>query len=142
MGGPGSGSFPDDGSTHRGGRKKKAAVAVTGSGLPVKPRGLSKDESKCWDDLNQQVSGIAFEQDSDALTELACLTVRQRAYLKAIRKDLLNSDLNRESLAIGRAIVPLRGKFGLTPRDRQLLLVPREEAEKDELEKLMEGMHN
>ena len=62
MGGPGSGSFPDDGSAHRGGRKKRAAVAVAGSGYPVCPPDLP-DEVRDGDVGETEPSAVPLEPD-------------------------------------------------------------------------------
>lgn len=134
MGGPGSGSFPDDGSTHRGGRQKKSAVAVIGSGSPDKPDDLPADVSRCWDRLAEVVSGVAFSQDSEAITEAAWLLARQQKFRNALEKDPLDEELNRLSLAVGRAMSAIFTQFGMTPRSRQILLVPREDEEVDEFE--------
>jgi hypothetical protein len=139
MGGFGSGSFPDDGSTHRGGRKKRAAVAVAGSGKPDRPK-LPKEVGLCWDRIAETVEGIAFAQDSEAITEAAWLLWRQQEFRKALKKTPLDEELNRLSLAVGRSLSALFSQFGLTPRSRQILLVPREEEEKDEFEKMMDGV--
>src|SRR3990167_1027180 len=133
MGGRGSGSFPDDGSTHRGGRKKRAAVAVAGSGRPEKPE-LPDDVGACWDRLAETVSGVAYSQDVEAMTEAAWLLWRQGEFHKALLLDPLNDELNRLSLAVGRSLSALLTQFGMTPRSRQILLVPKEPEEKDEFE--------
>jgi hypothetical protein len=138
VGGRGSGSFPDDGSTHRGGRQKKAAVAVVGSGTPCRPDGMSEEIVPYWNRLEERLSGVAFEQDSDAMAELATLSWRQQKFHEALQATPLDEELNRLSLAVGRALSALWTQFGQTPRSRQLLLVPREEQEKDEFERMME----
>lgn len=138
MGGPGSGSFPDDGSAHRGGRRKRAAVAVSGSGHPVRPADLPAEVAECWDRLAETVEGVAYAQDSEAITEAAWLLWRQERFREALETDPLNETLNRLSLAVGRSLSVLLGQFGMTPRSRQILLVPKEPEEKDEFEKMME----
>lgn len=126
MGGPGSGSFPDN-PNQRGGRTKKAAVQVCGTGVPIKPDGMPSDIAVIWDRVFDLLSGVAFEQDSDAVAELADLLWRQGEYRKALRERPLDIDLNKQSLAIGRAVNTLLVQFGLTPRSRQVLLVPKVE---------------
>lgn len=138
MGGRGSGSFPDDGSTHRGGRKKRSAVAVAGTGVPEKPADMPADVSACWDRLAETVQGVAFSQDTEAITEAAYLLARQERFRAALQDTPLDDELNRLSLAVGRALSTMLGQFGLTPRSRQILLVPREEEAKDEYEKMLE----
>lgn len=127
MGGPGSGSQPDS-PTHRGGRTKKSAVAVCGNGVPLKPDDMPTEVAAIWDRVFDLLSGVAFEQDSDAVEELADLLWRQSEHRKALRERPLDIDLNKQSLAIGRAVNTLLFQFGLTPRSRQVLLVPKEEA--------------
>jgi hypothetical protein len=145
MGGRGSGSLPDDGSVHRGGRAKKSAVAVSGSGLPVKPPGMSRRSSDLWDRLNDLLAGVAFEQDSHALWRIAVLMERQEQ-LDELTDDLMQGEdiegidkAVRIGLAVERSLDTKCGKFGMTPRERQILLVPKEEEERDELEQLMQG---
>jgi phage terminase small subunit len=138
MGGPGSGSFPDDGSSHRGGRKKRAAVAVVGTGNPEKPDGLPDGVGDCWDRIAETVQGVAFSQDSEAITEAAWLLWRQEQFREKLHEDPTSDELNRVSLAIGRALATMLTQFGMTPRSRQILLVPKEPEEKDEFEKMME----
>lgn len=139
MGGPGSGSFPDDGSAHRGGRKKRAAVAVAGSGYPVCPADMPDDVREHWERFAERVSGIAFSQDSEVMEQIAWDLWQLQQFRKAIHEDPLNEALTRTAKAIWRPLAPLLRDFAGTPRARQILLVPKEEEEKDEFEKLMEG---
>ena len=131
MGGPGSGSFPDS-DWSRPGRKKKSAVAVAGTGVPQKPDNLPDAVSAAWDRLCELTAGVTFSQDSTALLMAARLIVRQDAIAAKLDLNPANDELNRTSLAIGRALLTLLRKFGLSPRDRQQLLVPREEIEPDD----------
>ena len=136
MGGPGSGWGADEPAS-RAGRKKRSAVAVCGSGVPEKPKDISPEMSAHWDRVSELVSGSAFSQDSLAMEEIAeMLTIRDRlsGVVSANPSDL---DAIRTRLAVGRQLGALFSKFGLTPRDRQVLLVPREDDEADDLEKLM-----
>ncbi len=136
MGGSGSGSFPEDGSTHRGGRQKRSAVAVVGVGLPEKPENMPADVSKCWDRIAEVVAGVAFSQDGEAITEAAWLLSRQEKFRKALDSNPFDEELNRLSLAVGRSLSAIFTQFGMTPRSRQMLLVPREEKEVDEFEQM------
>lgn len=138
MGGRGSGSFPDDGSAHRGGRKKRAAVAVAGSGYPVRPAELPEEVALCWDRLAETVTGVAYSQDSEAMTECAWLMWRQAKFHEQLLIRPCDEELNRLSLAVGRSLSSLLTQFGMTPRSRQILLVPKEPEEKDEFEKMLE----
>lgn len=137
MGGRGSGSFPDDGSTHRGGRQKKSAVAVSGSGFPVKPRVIADSLSDVWEEISDRLAGVAFEQDSAAVYRLALLTYQQDQIDERWFHEPCDEDLSKQSLAVGRQLIMLWGQFGMTPRSRQILLVPKEEEEADEFEKMM-----
>lgn len=128
MGGPGSGSFPDN-PNHGGGRSKKAAVNVCGTGVPVRPDGMPDEVASIWQRVFDLTAGVAFEQDSDSVAELADLLWRQSEHRKALRDRPLDIDLNKQSLAIGRAVNTLLFQFGLTPRSRQVLLVPKEESQ-------------
>lgn len=142
MGGKGSGSFSDDGIAHRGGRKKKSAIAVSGSGEPVKVPGLSKGASTIWDRIAEVVSGVAFVQDSEALGVMAELMHDDRALRQCMNELPVGSEeydvVKRLQLANIRAIKDSMNHFGMTPRTRQLLLVPKEERELDEYEKMLQ----
>jgi len=138
VGGRGSGSFPDDGRVHRGGRQKKAAVAVSGSGTPCRPEDMPEEVVPHWERLEELLSGVAYAQDSDAMTEAAYLMWRQQKFREALQGNPLDEDLNRLSLAVGRSLSAMLSQFGMTPRSRQILLVPREPEEKDEFERMME----
>ncbi len=134
MGGIGSGQYQGN-SNWRGGKSKKTAVQVAGSGTPQMPEDLDKEARVHWHRIVELTQGVAFEQDSNAIAELARLCARQDAFNTALEKDPLNESLNRTSLAIGRAMHSLRLQFGLTPRSRQILVVPVDESEEpDELE--------
>lgn len=139
MGGPGSGSFPDDGSTHRVGRKKRAAVAVAGSGIPVRPAGLSDEEAACWDEIAESVQGVAYSQDSQAMKQMAIWTCRLDTLNEALRGDPLNVDLMKMANTALIRLSALWSRFGMDPRSRQILLVPKEEEEKDEFERMLDG---
>ncbi len=136
MGGPGSGWGSEDLGP---GRKKKTAIAVVGSGSPVRPSNLPKEVAPHWDRLAEVVSGVAFSQDSEAMAEAAWLLFRQQKFREALLVMPLDDDLNRLSLAVGRSLSALLTQFGLTPRSRQILLVPKEETEVDEFDALMKG---
>lgn len=127
MGGPGSGTFPDD-VTRRGGRSKKAAVQVCGTGVPIKPDDMPDEVSEIWRRVYDLTAGVAFEQDSDAVAELSWLLWRQDKFRAALTERPLDIDLNKQSFAVSRAMNTLLFQFGLTPRSRQVLLVPKEEA--------------
>lgn len=129
MGGPGSGWRSENVGP---GRKKKIAIAVEGIGLPQKPEGLPAAVGKAWDELVSLTSGVCFSQDAELLLECATLQVRQAAFRAALADDPLDEDLNRLSLAVGRALLTALGKLGLTPRDRQNLLVPRPDTAEDD----------
>lgn len=136
MGGRGSGSYSDG--AYRGGRRPKTAINVCGTGVPAMPSGLSADVQKCFQELVELTSGVTFQQDSRIVLEGARLMARQDKFAVALETDPTNDDLNRLSLAIGRQLAAVLGKLGLTPRDRQILLIPRndDEAEDDPLEVL------
>lgn len=154
MGGKGSGALPGQNSNHRGGQQKKAAVAVVGSGSPVMPTKLSQHAVEYWEVLVERLSGIVFEQDSHVLGRMA-VWMAQLERLDgdlAVLQDGVSSDddgdgdgeavesLIRTMLAIERNLDTKCAKFGMTPRDRQLLLVPKEEDEElDDFEQLLKG---
>lgn len=123
MGGIGSGSQPDW--KPKPGRRKRQAVAVSGTGEPMKPDGLSAEGSKVWQSLVEALKGTAFMQDSIAMEAAVSLVVRHRAMNRELDKDPTNVQLNRISLAVGRQLAAVLAKFGMTPRDRQVLLVPK-----------------
>ena len=134
MGGSGSGRPSEN---WRGGRKPKTAMAVVGTGLPEIPADMPIEVRPHWWRLIDMTQGVAFSQDTFALTELSWLLWRQQKFNEKLQAMPCDDELNRLSLAIGRAILILLGQFGLTPRSRQSLLVPRDEPdEEDELERL------
>jgi phage terminase small subunit len=139
MGGRGSGSFPDDGSVHGVGRPKKSAVAVAGSGSPVKPDWLPDECEKLWQDIADVVQGVAFEQDSIAIAMMAELLERYHALARVVRSDKSDHDSLRSWLAVGRPLKILMGDFGMTPRSRQILLVPKEDEDKDPFDAMFDG---
>jgi len=133
MGGAGSGRVNEPR-----GRKPKAAVNVVGSGVPCPATELPADVQASFDRLAQLTSGTTFSQDSIAIELAARLMVRSSKLDDAITAKPDDAELHRLSLAIGRQLMALLGKFGLTPRDRQVLLVPRDDSpEMDDLERLM-----
>ncbi len=136
MGGPGSGWGADEPAS-RAGRKKRSAVSVCGSGVPEKPAGMSAVMSAAWDRLVELTNGTTFSQDSLAIEEAAEMLALREELRIGLKSEPLNLDMIRTRLAVGRQLGALFSKFGLTPRDRQVLLVPREDDEKDDLEKLM-----
>lgn len=52
------------------------------------------------------------------------LVVRHRAMTKELDSRPTDIELNRIALAVGRQLATSLAKFGMTPRDRQVLLVP------------------
>lgn len=134
MGGKGSGWGSED--VSRAGRKKKSAIAVSGSGTPTCPDDLPEAVKPYWWRFADVVQGIAFEQDTEAVTEAAYLLWRQQKFREALQSDPLNDEMNRLSLAVGRSLSAIMTQFGMTPRSRQILLVPKEEEPKDEFEEL------
>ena len=132
MGGPGSGRPHENRK-----RRKTSAIAVCGTGSPVMPDNLPSEVSAYWHRIAELTAGVAFSQDSDAVTEAAWLTWRQQVYRKALAERPLDVDLNKQSLAIGRALSALWSQLGLTPRSRQVLLVAKDETEEpDPLDQL------
>jgi hypothetical protein len=126
MGGPGSGSLPDNDQS-RPGRKRKAALAVVGTGVPEKPDKLPVDVSDAWDMLASLTAGVTFSQDSLLIESTARLWVRVQTLAKLLDSNPADIELNRVSLAVERQLMTSLGKLGLTPRDRQVLLVPQDE---------------
>lgn len=136
MGGKGSGSFPDN-PNHRGGREKKSAVSVVGTGLPEKPDDLPPGVEKEWYRLVELTQGVTFSQDSDILGDLAWMCWQHNKYRLLIRDDPTNSELLKDANSIQRQKTILYGQLGLTAKARGLLLVPSNEAEEeDELERV------
>lgn len=134
MGGIGSGSLP--GTNQGGGRSKTAAVAVCGSGVPIRPDDMPSEVAEIWQRVFDLTTGVAFEQDSDAVAETAWLIWRQVKFREALAERPLDTELNKQSLSIGRALNALLVQFGLTPRSRQVLVVPKVEVEVDPLDAL------
>lgn len=137
MGGPNSGR-PSDGTGAR--NKPKAALAVVGSGVPAPLSDLTREQQRVWDWIVETTAGLAFQQDSMAVEELAKLWVKQQKLHARLESEPDDEEANKLSLAIGRRLESLWHKFGLDPRSRQGMLrpVPPEEPELDELEKMMQ----
>lgn len=134
MGGLGSGRVSPSGGMGRD-RRRKSASLVCGSGTPEMPPDLPPAVGAVWERLVEMTAGVAFAQDSEALAELAWLTWRQSRFRDALATEPLDENLNRTSLALGRAMLALLTQFGLSPRSRQILLVPAvEPEERDELD--------
>lgn len=139
MGGRGSGRVPEGskGLPSGQGRKKTTAVAVVGSGEPVMPRDMPDRVQECWFRLIDATAGIAHEQDTEMLVEASYLLYQREQLRNEICYDPTNIDLTKLNLTIGRSLFVILSHFGLTPRSRQLLLIPKQEEEQDEFEKLM-----
>lgn len=139
MGGKGSGAQPGQNSNHRGGMPKKAAVAVVGSGVPILPENFTDEEFSNWEFIVELTGGVACSQDSLALCELAQLMELQVELRQERRDGNKDPEIVRLIHANGRAMQWIWTQFGLTPRSRQVLLVPKEEEELDEFEQMMKG---
>jgi hypothetical protein len=106
---------------------------------------MSRRSSDIWDHLAELLSGVAYEQDSHALWRIAVLMERQEQLDELVEDMLHGEDIDgidkatRMSLAVERSLDTKCGKFGMTPRERQILLVPKEEEELDDLEHLIQG---
>jgi hypothetical protein len=115
------------------------------------PRGLSADAAYHWELLTERLSGVVFEQDSHILGRMA-IWMSQLTRLDgdlAVLQDGVSSEddgdgdgeaverLIRTMLAIERNLDTKCAKFGMTPRDRQLLLMPKEEEELDAFEQMI-----
>lgn len=137
MGGKGSGALPGDTSNHGGGRQKRAAVGVVGVGVPIKPEDLPYDVGDCWDRIAETVSGVAFSQDSDAITEAAWLVWQLGEVNNELHDQPLNTELTKSALALKRTLSAFWTQFGMTPRSRQVLLVQKDEEELDEYEQML-----
>ncbi len=143
MGGPGSGSLPNyDPMTPRPGRKPRTALAspVCGSGVPTRPDSLTGETAAAFDELAALTAGVAFSQDSQLIELAASLLTRSRALQRRLADKPDDIDLNRVALAVERQLLVALGKLGLTPRDRQVLVVPKMESNepKDPLATLLE----
>jgi hypothetical protein len=138
MGGRGSGQYPGN-ANQRGGKTKKSAIDVVGRGHPVMPADFPEEAKDFWYDIVDQTDGVAFSQDSAAIATLAGYYWRRTKFDEALRQDPLDHQLNVDANSLDRCILRMWEKFGLTPRDRQVLVVPTEEVEElDELEKLQQ----
>jgi hypothetical protein len=118
-------------------------MAVAGCGVPVMPDGLRDDAIEQWEIMAALLSGVAFEQDSFVLGRIAVWIARLAQLDAAVNAldclvDAEECDkLLRLMLAVERNIDNKCAKFGLTPRDRQLLLIPKPVEELDEFEQMM-----
>ena len=125
MGGVGSRSYSDN--LDRGGRPKKSAVAVCGTGIPEMPDGLPADVQQAWQRIAEMTSGVTFSQDSMAITEAARLAVWKDKLSQCVETNPADLVLGKMALSVGRQLLVVMAKLGLTPRDRQSLVVPRKD---------------
>jgi phage terminase small subunit len=136
MGGKGSGSLPDN-PNWGGGRSKRSAVSVAGSGMPEMPDNLPPLVQDEWHRLVEVTSGVTFSQDSSVLADLAWATVLMRKCELELRDNWLDPQLHKQWLDLGRRKLALQLQLGLTPRSRQVLVVPdNDQEEVDPLEAL------
>lgn len=109
--------------------RAKGFSGVVGTGAPELPAGLPPDVVREWRNLVELTAGVTYEQDSTALLQLARLIVRNEAVVKLLDSDVANDKLNATQLSIGRQMMALYAKLGLTPRDRQTLIRPKKSDE-------------
>lgn len=136
MGGKGSGSASDN---HRGGRSKKTAVAVTGRGVPLMPPHMDKKAKPYWDYLTDILSQVACYEDSDAIAEMASVMMIRKQLFDEVLADPTENPLINKLFKALRMMNEYRVKFGMTPRDRNLLLTAGDEEEADELDEILKG---
>ncbi len=122
MGGPTSGPQHNPNSERS---RAKGLSGVVGTGSPELREDVPPAVAKEWHNLVMLTSGITFEQDSEALLQMARLIVRNEAIAKLLDLNPADDKLNATSLAIGRQMLLLSQKLGLTPRDRQMLIRPK-----------------
>ena len=109
--------------------RAKGFSGVIGTGVPELPSGVPPDVVREWQNLVELTAGVTYEQDSSALLQLARLIVRNESVVKLLEATPSNDKLNSVSLAIGRQMMALYAKLGLTPRDRQTLIRPKKSDE-------------
>lgn len=133
MGGPGSGSQPEhEGAQRRGGRQKQAAVAVVGTGTPVKPADIDDEIGEHWDYVVSLIpKGVACSEDSIAVFEMAVTNWLQAKLLKQLQSEMtVDPEVVRIWQANGRHLREYLTQFASTPRSRQITLIPAPESEK------------
>lgn len=111
--------------------RAKGIAGVVGTGEPTLPDDkIPPEVIREWTNLVDLTAGVSFEQDSDSLLQLARLRIRQRKLEALLDSDPGNVELNKLSLSIVRQTMALSVKFGLTPKDRQVIVRPKKEEDK------------
>lgn len=137
MGGPGSGQYAGN-SNWGGGKKKKAKFAV-GAGSPLMPDWMNNKPEimRVWFRLESALKIPLTEKDSDSFGQLSLLTWQLAKFNERLVEDPTGIELNKAAQAHLRSVVVLWGKFGLTPKDAQSVMIQQEKQEEiDPLEEL------
>jgi hypothetical protein len=91
------------------------------------PDGLPADVQQAWQRIAEMTSGVTFSQDSIAITEAARLAVWKDKLSQCVETNPADLELGKMALSVGRQLLVVMAKLGLTPRDRQSLVVPRKD---------------
>lgn len=126
MGGPGSTAQKE----RKGGRNTRSVASVWGSGQPVQPEDMPEEVAAVFQRLLKSIpKGLAFYEDSDAIEELAYLTIWQADLREELSVKKNDEVLLRLAHANSRQLRELWAHFAMTPRSRQIAQAPEPESE-------------
>ena len=101
----------------------RAADPLATDERPKRPRGLSGDARKFWDDVCEELieKGIAKHIDGAALRLMADLWGKLQTVSKAADADPTDTNARRAVTTYAAEFSKMAARFGLTPADRQRL---------------------
>lgn len=130
MGGPGSAGKKVE---RKGGRNTRTVASVWGSGQPRIPDDMPDEVVVIFQRLLKSIpKGLAFSEDTDAIEELAYLTLWQSELRIGLMKSKNDEVLLRLAHANSRQLRELWVHFAMTPLSRDRARAPEPEAEKPE----------
>lgn len=96
------------------------SVAST-TGLPLKPRGLSRAASKCWDHIIDTRKDWISDSDGLTLQHMCEIWSLRGEAVKRLKEDPHNKDARCALRDWSQIFMQVAGRFGLTPSDRAKL---------------------
>ena len=100
---------------------KIAHTANTSTGLPPKPRGMTKAAAKCWDHIIETRSDWIADSDGLALQHMCEVWSLRQDAVKRLKADPHNKDARCALRDWSQIFMSVAGRFGLTPSDRAKL---------------------
>lgn len=111
--------------THRKDRHGAEGEVPEANGLPVKPRGLSKDESRCWDFIATELAAMKVGKriDSPSMLHMVEAWALARRCSSLLATDPADKDARIAYVAYVRLFDSIASRFGMTPSDRGRLRI-------------------